>query len=339
MEKIDLSLARSREEEPRILWMRKVVLSKVRDTLLLVARHGGLKSGKIAEEGIKEGIFRRRDGGPLAHSPIYHYINTALRLGLLVKDEGRCYLPNPGDPLVAQLTELNRFLEPLGKEESLAFQKLIIRNTDCRNAFFWMFLGRDKFSWEEFIKLGFPVHISPVRINNKRKAWSKRYVNKITQSQLTLETPEERFAVEWALQLWARECSLIDEVYIDETRHLLYPLNLTNLIKFEAFLEEFLRKYHPFPNGEWSFFPVDLVTYELAPLLRVPVKEVQDGFFVEARRRMPEYIKFSSSSKGALTFRSLWGDKTDAKVLKNFFRADNVWVTHILVHRKIWEVG
>jgi len=325
------------EEEIRILWMRKVELSKVRDTLLLVARHGGLKSSRIAEEGVKEGIFRRRDGGPLAHSPIYHYINTALKLGLLVKDEARCYLPNPGDPLVAQLTEAD-FLEPLGKQGSLSFQKLIIRNTDCRNAFFWIFLGRKDFSWEEFIKLGFPVHISPVRINNKRKAWSKRYVNKITQSQLTLETPEERFAVEWGLQLWARECYLIDEIYIDETRHhILYPVDLTNTAKFDDFLKEFLERYDPFPNREWSFFPIDLVTYELAPLLRVPVKEVQDSFFLEARRRMPEYIKFSSSSKGALTFRSLWGRQTDAKVLKNFFKVDNAWVTHILVHRKLWE--
>ncbi|MBT9132561.1 MAG: hypothetical protein DDT31_01047 [Syntrophomonadaceae bacterium] len=326
------------EEEPGILWMRKVELSKVRDTLLLVARHGGLKSSRIAEEGIKEGIFRRRDGDPLAHSPIYHYINTGLKLGLLVKDEARCYLPNPGDPLVAQLTELNRFLEPLGKQESSAFQKLIIRNTDCRNAFFWIFLGRKDFSWEEFIKLGFPVHISPVRINSKNKAWSKKYENKITRSQLILETPGKRFAVEWGLQLWARECSLIDEVYIDETRrHILYPLDLTNTTKFDDFLKEFLKRYHPFPDGEWSFFPIDLVTYKLAPLLRAPVKEVQDRFFLEARKRMPEYIKFSSSSKGALAFRSLWGNKTDAKVLRNFFKVGDVWVTHVLVHRKLWE--
>jgi len=325
------------EKEAKKYWMRRVELSKVRDTLLLIKGRGGLKYSKIAEEGIKEGIFRRKNGAPLAHSPIYHYVNTALQLGLLVKDKTRRYLSNSSDPMTATLIELNRFLEPLGKEENLAFQKLIIRNVDCREAFFWIFLGKEDFSWEEFTRCGSPVFISPVIISSKKKFRSKKYENKTTQTQLVLKTPKERLAVEWGLQLWAKGCSLIDEVYIDETRHILYPLDSTNTIKFEDFLQEFLRKFHPFLDSEWSFFPIDLTIFELAPLLKVSVKEMQDNFFLEAKRRMPEYIKFSSSSKGALTFRSPGGREGDRKVLESFIKINNVWMTHILVHKKLWE--
>lgn len=326
------------ERESKIYWMRRVELSKVRDTFLLVEKHGGLKYTKISEEGIKEGIFRRKDGAPLAHSPIYHYVNTALRLGLLIKDGTHRYLPNLNNPITASFLKLNRFLKPLEKEEDLAFQKLIIYNTDCRKAFLWIFLGREDFTWEEFIKFGSPVFISPVIISNKKKIRSKKYENKITQAQFILKTKRENFALEWGLQLWAKECLLIDEVYIDERRHLIYPLDSTNTIKFEDSLKEFQRKYQPSPSNEWSFFPIDLLIFDLAPLLKVSVREMRDNFFLEARRRMPDQIKFSGSSKGALTFRRRGGRRADRKLLESFIKIDNVWMTHILVHKKLWEM-
>jgi hypothetical protein len=321
-----------------LYWMRRVELSRVRDTLLLVARNSGMKSAKINEQGIKEGVFRRKDGTSLRPTPIYHYINTAFRFGLLVRDKERCYSPNWADPIVGRLVKLNRFLKPLESEESLLFQKLIIRNADCRKAFFWVFLGKESFSWEEFVQCGCPVFVSPTIITvNRKKIRTKKYENKLIQQQLILESRKERFAVEWGLQLWAKDCSLIDEIYIYETQHILYPLNLTNSIKFEDFLKEFLKRYQPSLDGEWRFFPIDLVIFNLAPLLRVSVEEMQARFLLEARRRLPEYIKFSSSSKGALTFRSSW-EKTDAKVLRNFLKVDNFWVTHIIVHKKLWEI-
>lgn len=323
--------------ERKIYWMRRVALSKVRDTLLLVQEKGGLKYSDIIQDGIKQGIFLKESGVPFDPTTIYHYRNAALRLGLLVQDRNKCYLPNDSDNLVSELLRLGHFLEPLKEAEKLAFQKLILRNRDCRKAFFWIFLAKEEFDWGEFVAQGFPVFISPIIVRNKKATRTKKYENKAHQVQLALGSPVERMAIEWGLQLWARECCLIDEVYIDESKHILYPVNIATTLKFEDYLRCFLGKYSPSTETEWGFFPIDLVTFELAPLLKVPVEEIQHNFFMEARQRMPEFVKFSSSSRGALVFRSSWGEKTDNKVLKNFLKLDNIWMTHMLVHRNLWE--
>ena len=326
-----------------IYWMRKETnLSKIRDILLLIEKYNGLRYTEIADIGVKEGIFIKKDGTPLAKSPIYHCIRAALKLGLITQNKSKKYLVNWNKPEVRKLIKLRQYLAPLNKEEELIFQKLIIDNPDCREAFFWIFMGKKEFSWKNFVEHGKVVYIFPTVIEmkggkQKRKVRTKKYINMETGDQIVLETPIERMAVEWGLQLWGRECSLIEEVYIDETRHILYPLDRTLSLEFDYFLKKFLQLYRPFPNSDWSFFPIDLTIFELAPLLRVSVKEIQNRFFLELWQRFPEYIKFSSSSKGALTFRSL-SEKTDEKVLKNFIKLNNIWMTHIIVHKKLWEM-
>jgi len=236
------------------------------------------------------------------------------------------------------LIKLNRYLAPLNREESFIFQKLIINNLDCRNAFFWLFMGERNFSWENFVKYGGVVSIFPIVIKNQgKKVQTKRYINRKINSQIILETPVERMAIEWGLQLLGEECSLIDEIYIDEAKHILYPLNFTLSLKFDDLLRKFLQLYRPLPNSNWSFFPIDLTIFKLAPLLKISVKELHDRFFLKAYQKLPEYIKFSSSSKGALTFRSL-SRKTNEKVLKNFIKLNNMWMTHIMIHNKLWEM-
>lgn len=324
-------------KDKRIYWMRKVNLSRLRDILLLVEKSKGLHYSKIAELGVNEGIFISSDGTPLAHSPIYHYINTTFRLGLIVKDKDGKYISSRSKPDVCKLIKLNRYLASLNKEENLIFQKLIINAPDCREAFFWVFMGQKDFSWDDFVKYGKVVSVFPTIIKKQKIIRTKKYINKENNAQIVLETPIERMAIEWGLQLWGRECSLIDEIYIEEAKHILYPLNSNLSLKFDDVLRDFLQLYKPFPNSDWSFFPIDLTIFKLSPLLRISVEELQNHFFLEAYQKLPEYIKFSSSSKGALTFRSLW-KKTDRKVLKNFIKLNNVWMTHVLVHKKLWEV-
>ncbi len=326
-----------------IYWMRKEVpLSKIRDILLLIEKYNGLRYTEIANRGIEEGIFVKKEGAPLAKTPIYHCIRTALKLQLIKQNTNRKYVSNMDKTEVHKLIELNRYLAPLNIEEKLIFQKILIDNPDCREAFFWIFMGKKAFSWDDFIKYGEVVSILPVMVEmelkkKRRKMWTKRYVNEKTGDQIILKTPIERMAIEWGLQLWGRECSLIEEIYIDEKRHIVYPLNpLSSPLRFEDLLDKFLQLYRPSPHSKWTFFPIDLTIFELAPLLRVSVKEIQNHFFLEAWRRLPEYIKFSSSSKGTLTFRSL-SKKTDEKVLKNFIKLNNIWMTHIIVHNKLWE--
>lgn len=321
-----------------IYWMRKVTtLSKIRDILLLIEKRGGLRHTEIADIGIKEGIFIKKDGKPLAPTPIYHCIRATRKLGLITQDRNRKYIVNQNRPEACMLIKLNRYLVSLDREESLIFQKLIIGNSDCRNVFFWLFMGKRNFSWNNFVKYAEAVFVFPTIIKKQgEKARTKKYVNKKTGYQITLQTPLERIAIEWGLELWGEECYLIDEIYIDESKHVLYPLEQQTL-KFDNFVKKFLQLYRPSPDSDWGFFPIDLVIFELAPLLRISVKEIQDRFFSIASQKLPNYIKFSSSSKGALTFRSLW-QKTDKKVLRNFLKLNDVWVTHIMVHRKLWEV-
>jgi len=327
-------------KDKSLYWMRKQTsLSRVRDILLLIKKNNGLTHTKIAEIGIREGIFVKKNGNPFAPTPIYHCRRAALKLGLITQEKNRKYIVNPNKFEPCRLMELNRYLAPLNREENFIFQKLLIANSDCRDVFFWLFMGKKNFSWENFVKHGGVVSILPTVIKKQgKKVRTKEYVNKETGDKIILETPVERIAIEWGLQLWGRECALIDEIYINETKHILYPLDLTAALKFDDFLRKFLRLYRPFPNMDWSFFPLDLTIFKLAPVLRTSVEEIQNSFFMTASRELPEYVKFSSSSKGALTFRSLWGEKTENKILKNFIKLNNVWVTHIVVHKKLWEV-
>lgn len=322
--------------EGKLFWMRKISLAKARDTLILVHRGRSLRYTDIAREGIRQGVFCRDDGRTLGHSHIYRYIRIPLRLGLLVQDDSRQYLSNIDNSSVASLIKANRFRQPLDIEEKIAFQKLITSSVDCKKAFLWMFVGKEDFEWEDFISQGTPVSVSPSTIRGHKIYRTKKYQANISGETFTITSPVARMAIEWGLQLWALESSLIDEIYIAETKHILYPVNLTQTITFDDYLRAFVDSFTPFLKTEWSFFPLNLLVYNLAPKLRVQVKELQHNFFLEARRTMPQFIKFSSSSKGALTFRSIW-DKTDVKVLRNFLKVDNTWVTHMLIHRNVWE--
>lgn len=326
-------------KDKSLYWMRKETsLSRLRDILLLIEKHSSLTHTKIAEIGIREGIFVKKNGNPFAPSPIYHCTRAVRKLGLITQEKNRKYIMNRNKSEACRLIKLNRYLAPLNKEEKFIFQKLLINNLDCRKTFLWLFMGKKNFSWENFVKNSREVSIFPTLIKKQgKKVRTKEYVNMKTSDKIILETPVERIAIEWGLQLWGKECALIDEIYIDETKHILYPLDIMAALKFDDFLREFLRLYTPFPSVDWSFFPIDLTIFKLAPLLRTSVEEIKDRFFMMASRELPEYVKFSSSSKGALTFRSLW-EKTDKKVLKNFIKLNNVWMTHVVVHKKLWEV-
>lgn len=319
-----------------------VSLPKLRDVVLLIERYDNLCPSEIAEKGISERLFIKKNGTPLGKSSIYRYIHAALILKLITKNKERKYIANVANPEVCNLIEIKQCYAPfLNDGEKIIFQKLLIDSSECRSSFFWLFMGRKDFKWADFVKYGNTVSISPTVIemeikNQKRKVRTKKYINTKTDEKIILKTYIERMAIEWGLQLWGMECSLIDEVYIDEATHVLYPLNPTLSLKFDDLLKSFLQLYKPLPNVNWSFFPIDLTTFKLAPLLRVSVKEIQDSLFLKARQKLPDYIKFSSSSKGALTFRSL-SEKTDKKVLKNFIKLNNIWITHIIVHKKLWE--
>jgi len=64
-----------------------VCLPKLRDVVLLIERYDNLYPSEIAEKGISEEVFIKKNGTPLGKSSIYRYINAALILKLITKNK------------------------------------------------------------------------------------------------------------------------------------------------------------------------------------------------------------------------------------------------------------
>ena len=320
-----------------IFWMRQISLTKARDITLMVAKYGPLSYTEISRLGIQQEILVQSNGKVLGKSHIYRYIRIPEKLGLLSQNNDKKYRANVENVNVAILLADKRFPKTLDKDEKLAYQKLIVNNQDCRDSFLWIFMGTNNFTWEDFIKKATPVSIKPFLARDDKSFWTKEYLAQ-SGNRFILDDEVKREAIEWGLQLWLKDLSLVDEIYVNESKHILYPVDLTKSLSFSEFLMAFTKIKNTSVDSEWNIFPVNQLAFELAPLFKVPLEELQNNFFIEAGRRYPGLVKYSSSSQGALTFRSK-SLKTDAKMLKSFFKSNNEWITHILVHRNIWEVN
>ena len=316
----------------KIYWMRRLDLSKIRDIYILLHRKGPLKSTEVFVQGENAGIFLKEDGTPMAKTPRYHYLNNALNLGLLEKDnKGYNARPRPGTSMVAFRNE--RFGKILNKNERAAFRQIIVSNQDCRQAFLRMFMDADDFDDEEFLMNGVPVYSSTTVIEKDGKEFRTKEYRGYANRMMILRSDKEKQAVEWGLKNMLFQCELCDEVYIDPQHQVIYPLQQENLPEFKEMLKVFLNKNTP--QKDWNFLPVNELIFQLAPEFRSSKDYVKNSLFIEMRKKYTDYVKFSEASKGMPKEKQI---TLDPRFMDNYMKIGTSWKTHLIVNKKLWDV-
>ncbi len=144
------------------LWMRWVNFRALRDILLLVkASSNQLRAKDLVRLASEENILTGRNGQSLGASTHYHHRRTLERLGLLIKQNG-LYAINDQLPEAKTLTWRSSPGSTLADQEKEAFANVVLRNEDCRNAFFRHFVQTETVMEEfrEFIDRAQPIEMS-----------------------------------------------------------------------------------------------------------------------------------------------------------------------------------
>ena len=316
----------------KIYWMRRLELSKIRDLYILLHRKGTLKYAELLVEGENAGIFFKKDGSPLAKTPKYHYLNNAVKFGMVQNtSEGYRARPRPGTPMVAFRNE--RFGKTLNKNEKNAFRQILVGNEDCRKAFLRLFMLPDDFTAAESINEGVPVYVKTGGVTFEGKEIRTKFYQGHSGRQMILRSEKEKHAIEWGLKHLMLQCQLCDEVYIDPKHQVIYPLKQEGLPDFKVMLKTFLTLNTP--KKEWNFIPVNELIFQLAPEFRSSKDYVKIELFIEMRKKFTDHVKFSEASKGIPKEKQI---AIDLRLINNYMKVGTSWKTHLIINKKLWDI-
>ena len=328
----------------RLYWMRAVSFAGLHRLLTAVgAAPGGLRARDVNALVLDGGVAltpRRPRPKP---TTLYHYRNTLVRLGALVRD-GLRLRANRDDPEVAAL-----LAEPAPPNDDHTashgarerFAALVLRNEDCRALFFDLFSpargpGR---TVSDFRRHGAPV------------SWSRRprpdapaivFRNHATGRETTYASRAAVPAVLYGLRYWARdELALIDE-YSERTldRTTLFPIaappagpaDRDAAIRHAVQFLLALRARHA--DREWTMLSVSDLIVEYCRNGRQP-RSVLFGAFDWLRRRWPGHTMFVPTPLGLATLAARSTQEQDLALRRYYKPANGPYVSHIRLHHDV----
>lgn len=328
----------------RLYWMRAVSFAGLHRLLTAVAAApGGLRAREVNAL-VLDGRVKLTPRTPRPKpTTLYHYRNTLVRLGALVRD-GLRLRANRDDPEVAALLAE----PPPGEGDHLAnhaarerFAALVLKNKDCQALFF------DLFSPAR----GPGRTVSDFRRHGAAVSWTRRprpdapaivFRNHATGRETSLAFRAAVPAVLYGLRYWARdELGLIDE-YSERT------LNCTTLFPIaappvgpadrEAAIQHavhfLLSLRAPHANREWTMLSVSDLIVEYCQNGRQP-RSVLFGAFDWLRRRWPGHTMFIPTPLGLATLAARSAQEQNLALRRYYKPANGPYVSHIRLHHDV----
>lgn len=328
----------------RLYWMRAVSFAGLHRLLTAVAAvPAGLRARDVNALVLD---------GPVTLTPrkprpkpttLYHYRNTLIRLGALVRD-GLRLRANLDDADVAAL-----LAEPAPENDDHVashaarerFAALVLKNEDCRALFFDLFSpargpGR---TVSDFRRHGAPV------------SWTRRpppddpaivFRNHATRRETAHASRAAVPAVLYGLRYWARdELALIDE-YSERTldRTTLFPIAAppagpadrdAAILHAVRFLLS-LRARHP--DREWTMLSVSDLIVEYCQDRRQP-RSVLFGAFDWLQQRWPGHTILVPTPLGLATLAARSAQQQDLALRRYYKPANGPYVSHIRFHHDV----
>lgn len=318
------------------LWMRWVNFCTLRDLLLLVAESPAkLRPLTLERLGLEKQILVGRGGKPLGPTSRYHHRRTLERLGLIRNKQGS-YVPDYHVREVGILTSNQTLGAPLGNKEKGAFGSAALRNKDCYEAFFRLFLQEsdDCHDVTEFIGSAKPVELrfdrhtmtrEPTVIMRQRGSATETVARGVNAVQ----------AVHFGLRSWCvDQLSFMDEIYQVGAGYTLFPIDLTPSADADR-LESGLLGLMAF-HDDWATARVGDLALEAGITFRVPIAKVK-SIIERWLSTHPSLVAGIPTNERFITG-GLTARQREA-VLKGFAQErGGALISHIRVHRELADL-
>lgn len=323
--------ALSREQH---LWMRgHYSFAELRDLVALLKEHPqGLRPMELNRIVYELELIRTQKGNKPSPTTMYHYRRALLKLGI-VKRQGRNLVIAGDDGLVAKLVDCLSDRPGLSLQERHIFAEVVLRNSECRQSFFDLFMANDGlYDRAKFTTKGAPVIWQASRGRKNRQVVFSR-VNGETIRQIS--TAVEIQAILWGLRYWARdELLLIDEFFREDTGNLMFPIQEPGSVQGETIKQAILSEVSP--KSEWTALSVRDLIYKWAVGLRVSVAQVFNAIaYIYSKH--PDHVALIATSRSLATLTTA-SDKREDFELRSYLRDEGGrYISHIRLHRHLRE--
>ena len=332
------------------LWMRWVNFRALRDILVLVkANPNHLRATDLVRLTSEKMIMTGRNGQPLGASSHYHHRRTLERLDLLIKQQGR-YALNDQLPEAKTLTKRSSFGIALDDQEKEAFANVVLRNEDCRNAFFRHFA---QFETEiedvhEFIGRAKPIemsvfhgYIGSPRPSLQANPGSPDFLSEekhvairalATREWSVLSGTNAVQAIHFGLRAWSvDQLSFLDGIYRTGGVYSIYPKQIVQPLANDELASQMVASLNF--ESEWTTIRVGDFALQMGIEQRVSFEQTKD-VLMSWMRLHPDVVAGISTNE-----RFIAGGLSDGQrglVLKGFLlEPGGAYVSHLRIHRNL----
>jgi hypothetical protein len=199
-------------------------------------------------------VLRTRAGGVPSRTTLYHYRNSMLRLGILVRRDRWLQINSTAPSVAVLLFGPDDRLTELTPAARQALASLVIANLDCRRAFFDLFMPVSAYRLGEFKRTGLAVYWR----RSPTDAGSTVVLQRQSlQGRLELRSPNEIKGVLYGIRYWARdELRLIDEYYREDRGAVMYPIDVDSAGRDSQVIASEVLELLDGPNDNWTTLAV-----------------------------------------------------------------------------------
>ncbi|AEG16011.1 hypothetical protein Desku_2483 [Desulfofundulus kuznetsovii DSM 6115] len=317
------------------LWMRAVSFVALRELIGLISEHpGGLRAKDIENLVRQERRLETKENRLPSRTTIYHYRNTLLHLGVLIRQKG-CYLVNKKNPIVrALLAIISPGTSTLSSDERRLFSQLVIANEDCRHYFFNFFMpDRETYDLDEFISFGQRIAWKTYLSSQGRQV--RLYNLDNDKVEYWLRTEDEFQAILYGIRYWARnELIILDEIFLEDKGGVMFPVRAEGTIPDLAISMALLKEVKD--ETLWTTLSVRDIAFKWGPRYRVPLKRIF-GTLSAIRKAYQEYVVLIPTAEAFATI-TAESPGAEAYQLRSYLQEGGQYISHIRIHRKLKEV-
>lgn len=324
-------------------WMRSVSFLGLRNLVHAIATYpDGLTAKEIDEIIRNKKIFRVGQDRVPSKTTMYHHRNILRHLNIILERDRKITI-NILDPKVADLLDtFSKSEQPvLTSEESERFANLVIRQPDCREFFFDLFLkkGSDCYDLKTWLLEASPVIWREIthekdhdERGNSHTDATKRQISLInlTQSrELVLTTQNQIKAILYGVRYWARdEMHFVDELFREDIGNVMFPVFFEELIDLNDIIYLILNETKP--DQEWTRFNLRDLALELCIKHRTPLRMFYDAV-KELHRRHPGHMALIPTSSDFASLSS--NPKRERFELKHYLVDERGrYISHVRLH-------
>ncbi len=315
-------------------WMRSVSFVGLRNIIALIRQFpNGLTVREIVNLIREAKPFVVKSNKIPSNTTIYHYRNTLLRLGILVKDKNRFHL-NWSNQNVLRLLNCLSEEHQLTVREKQAFSQLVLNQSDCKAFFSDLFWPNSKldYSLEEWLSTAIPVTWVEINPRESRivqlRSWDN---NKVFQ----LSSENHIQAILYGVRYWFRdELGLIDEIFKEDTGNVMFPIFPDYQTSEQTVISTLLNSL--VFDKEWARISIRELALSLCVKLRISI-----GYLFtiirSLQKKNPGHILFIPTSRSFATITASSKLRENLE-LRSFFQDDTgVYISHLRIHQGIKE--